>query len=153
MLNSHDILSEPTGDVYVSLLAFAEDHSVSFSLAWRQQLTFDATAEAIEAELSPFLIHEVESSEWPGTQLLGHLAVVRRYRVSPKCTRVLGGAGGLYAWQSPKRPEDLAFYAADGHCWLGTIAHEKDAFVVLDASALTDLRAAVPGLRISHDGG
>jgi hypothetical protein len=148
--NSYDIQSEPTGDVYRSLLAFAEDHSACFSLAWRRQLTFDATAAATEVELRPFLIREVETSEWPGTQLLGHSAVVRTYRVSPGATTVLAGAGGLYAWQSPRRPEDLAFYTADGHCWLGSIAHERDAFVVLDSPALHALRAAVPGLRLSE---
>jgi hypothetical protein len=113
-------------------------------------LTFDATAAAIEVDLRPFLVQEVETSEWPGTQLLGHSALIRTYRVSPKCTQVLAGAGGLYAWLSPQRPEDLAFYTADGHCWLGTVAHEKDAFVVLDSSALHALRKAVPGLRVSE---
>lgn len=147
--NSHNFLSEPVDDVYRTLLAFAETHSERFSLTWQRQLAFDAAAASIEVELKPFLIEEVETSAWPGTELLGPTAVVRTYRVLPKSIEVLVGAGGLYAWQSPQRPEDLAFYTADGRCWLGSTAHERDGFVILDSSGLTDLRAAVPGLELS----
>ena len=55
-----------------------------------------------------------------------------------------GNTGTPPAWQSLNRPEDLAFYAADGSCWLGSIAHERDAFIVLDSATLAELRAAVP---------
>src|SRR6476660_7372521 len=113
MSNSHDILSEPADDVYLALLAFAEHHSDLISLVWRRQLTFDASAAAIELELRPFLVRKVETSEWPGTRLIGHSAVVRTYRVSPECTQVLASARRLYAWLSPRRPEDLAFYTGD----------------------------------------
>jgi hypothetical protein len=140
--NSHNFLSEPADDVYRTLLAFAEAHSERFSLTWQRQLAFDAAAASIEVALKPFLIEEVETLTWPGTELLGPTAVVRTYRVVSRSMEVLAGAGRLYAWQAPQRPEDLAFYAADGRCWLGSTAHERDGFVVLDSGALTALRAA-----------
>lgn len=41
---------------------------------------------------------------------------------------VLKAAPGLYAWQAPDRPEDLAFYDAGGEVWLGSVAYERMAF-------------------------
>jgi hypothetical protein len=149
MSHTRTILSEPTGETYRRLLAFAEDHSAHFSLVWRRQLAFDDKAAAIEQTLAPFLAREQHTSEWPGTVLLGHSAIVRTYRVSPGCTQILANAGRLYAWLAPSRPEDLAFYTGHDRCWLGSIAHEKDAFVDLEPAALRRFRAAVPELRLS----
>lgn len=148
MLQSCDIVAEPVGPVYVALLAFAENRSARFSLVWRHQLLFDDSAAALAAELRPFLVEANETSEWPGTTLFGHQATVRLYSCSSESTRVLALAGGLFAWESPARPEDLAFYAPDGRCWLGSTAHERDAFVVLEVEDLNALRAQVPGLKL-----
>ena len=149
MSKRNDILSEPVGETYRRLLVFAEEHSSHFSLAWRRQLTFDASAAAVQEALGPFVEREQYTSQWPGTQLIGHSAIVRTYRMSPPCTQILADAGGLYAWLAPARPEDLAFYTADGACWLGSIAHEKDAWVDLERTALSRLRAVVPELQLS----
>lgn len=62
---------------------------------------------------------------------------------------MLGLAERLFAGQSPARPEDLAFYTGDGRCWFGSIAHEREAFVVLDSEELSAFRDAVPTLEIS----
>jgi hypothetical protein len=82
------------------------------------------------------------------TPLFGHLASVRRYRSVPGALPVLNSAGGLFAWEEPFWPEDLAFYTADGDCWLGLIAHQRDAFVLMDDERIAALRAAVPGLKL-----
>ena len=148
MPQTFHIVTEPVGLTYRALLAFAERCSGSFSLVWRRQLSFDASAAAVERVLRPFLIQETEASEWPGTKLIGHSATVRTYRVSPDSVRELAGADGLFAWQSPARPEDLAFYALDRRCWLASIAHEGEAFVALDPNDLAALRAAVPALSL-----
>lgn len=152
MPQTFDIITEPAGKTYRALLAFAAGFSRSFSLVWRHQLSFDTSAVVLEGVLRPFLIEETESSEWPGTKLIGHSATVRTYRLSPDSARALATAGGLFGWQSPARPEDLAFYAPDGRCWLGSIAHERDAFVALDANDLAALRAAVPELELRRSG-
>jgi hypothetical protein len=143
-----DIIAEPVGQTYRALLAYAASLSGSFTLVWRHQLSFDASAAALEDVLRPFLIEETERSEWPGTALIGHSATVRTYRISADSARALATVGGLFGWQSPALPEDLAFYGPDGRCWLGSIAHERDAFVTLDANALAALPAAVPGLEL-----
>jgi hypothetical protein len=145
-----DIVIEPAGETYRAVVAFATRLSSSFSLVWRHQLSFDASAAAVERELRPFLFEEIETSEWPGTTLIGHSATVRTYRLSAGSARALATARGLFDWQAPARPEDLAFYAADGRCWLGSIAHERDAFIALAAHDLAALRTAVPQLKLRH---
>jgi hypothetical protein len=145
--HTHDITREPTGATYRALLTFAERYSGSFSLVWRHQLAFDASAAVIATTLRPFLIERSETSEWPGTTLIGHLAIVRRYRLTAESVRELATAAGLFAWKAPARPEDLAFYAPTGRCWLGSIAHERAAFLVLDAGDFSALQAAVPELQ------
>jgi hypothetical protein len=147
------LLSEPADSAYLQLLAFAESRATTFSLVWREQLSFDPSAESIEASLRPFLEREVRTSEWPGTQIIGHFAIVRFYRLTPVSAEVLALASGLYAWVAPQLPEDLAFYAADGRCWLGSVAHEQDSFVDRDPDGLKALRDAVPALALSKSRG
>jgi len=145
-LTHHDIPSEPAGEVYLSLLEFAEQQDARFSLVWRQQAPLGAGAYALKRVLRPFMERQVRTAEWPGTRLIGHTAMVRIYRLVPEAARVLAEAGRLFAWRAPERPEDLAFYSADGRCWLASIAHERQAYVTLDDAGLAALRAAVPGL-------
>ena len=95
------------------------------------------------------MIRQQITDEWPGTRLLGHAAIVRFYKISLAARRVLEGANRLYGWTAPGRPEDLAFYTAAGHCWLGSIAHEQDAFVDSDVIDLSSVVAGVPGLQLA----
>ena len=149
MADFRSVLSEPAGPAYLRLLAFAESRATTFSLVWREQLDFARSAESVDASLRPFLEREVRTSKWPGTRLIGHFAIVRFYRVTPVSVEIIARASGLYAWVAPQLPEDLAFYAADGGCWLWSVAHERDSFVALDPKDLKALRAAVPTLDLS----
>jgi hypothetical protein len=148
MPNLRSIRSEPAGAIYLSLLAFAEGHSSTFSLVWRKQLVKGANADNVRADLEPFLDAERETDTWPGTTLLGHTAIVRSYRMCADSARLLATAKRLYAWEAPARPEDLAFYTPGGRWWFGSISHERDSFVDLDAIDVVRLAAAVPGLRL-----
>ena len=142
------VRSEPAGSTYLDLLAFAERHSGTFSLAWRKQLRFDDSARRLQKALQPFLDAQRESDNWPGTTLIGHTAIVRFYRLGPDSSKILAGAGRLYAWLAPHRPEDLAFYTAGGRWWFASVAHEREAFVDSDAVNVAELAAAVPGLQL-----
>ena len=152
MPQTFDIITEPAGATYRELVAFAEAFSGSFSLVWRDQLSFDASAAALKGVLRPFMIRQTRSSDWPGTTLIRHSAMVRTYRWSPDSARTLAAADRLFAWHAPARPEDLAFYAPDGRCWLGSIAHEREAFIDFDAKDLAALRLAVPALELRPSG-
>jgi hypothetical protein len=142
------LVTEPVGQVYEQILRLAAEVCASFSLVWRDQLEFDASAQAVGLELSPFLMREERTSEWPGTQLLGHEAIVRHYKVCQGSMGVLLRATGLYAWLSPELPEDLTFYLPNGVPWLTSIAHENDARFTDLPEIESKLREQVPRVEI-----
>jgi hypothetical protein len=85
--------------------------------------------------------------------LIGHEAIVRRYRVAAESIKLLHIAGSLYSWLQPKFPEDLAFYASDESVWLASISHEGEAWF-LDASLEpAEVYAYVPRIRIRESRG
>jgi hypothetical protein len=140
------IVDEPRGDVYRALLAYARRRSGLFSLVWQDGLCRDETR--VADRLRSAIVSETRVSEWPGTRLMHHAATLVTYQICDTSVRVLDEVRGLYDWEAPTRPEDLALYDANGQAWLGSTAHERDAFVdenVVDPSELTD---NVPGLRL-----
>ena len=64
------------------------------------------------------------------------------FRLAPGLVDLLlAQARGLYGFQAPRLPEDLAVYRADGSVLLGSVAHEHMAWM-----NLTDEEAADPPL-------
>ena len=144
------ITEEPVGSVYLALLAFAVGQRSLFSLVWNDQLQFTPAAAAIASELESQLVSETRGGEWPGTKLLGPSATIRVYRLNASSSSTLAKAPGLFAWRSPDRPEDLALYTSDGSPWLGSIAHEADAFMYAGAIDIEELRRQVPDLQVEY---
>src|SRR5262249_20126624 len=144
------ISEEPKAETYLSLLNFALHTNSLFSLVWRDHHGFHQPAFAIEEELRPNLVKELRTDEWPGTRLLGHFATVRLYRMSPEALSVLAEAKRLYAWVTPKRPEDLSFYVSESRPWFGSIAHERDSFVFPGVVHIDELAMKVQGLRFER---
>jgi hypothetical protein len=140
------IIREPRAGVYRALLAHALHRAAHFSLVWREQLSFQHSAELVAASLKPFLADERVTDEWPGTQLFASNAVVRRYTLCASSIGFLEAPGRLFAWRDPCLPEDLAFYLPSGACWLGSISHERDAWINEAAGSLPALLHAIPGL-------
>ena len=143
-----DIVDEPTGQTYVDLLNFAGSRCESFSLVWRDHFTFERSAYDVKHALKPFLISNLRTDEWPGTKLIRHEAIVRRYRISGETVRVLLAAGSLYSWLQPNLPEDLAFYSASGSVWMASVSHEHVAWFQDPSLLLTEVHAYVPGLKV-----
>jgi hypothetical protein len=139
---------EPSGNVYRRLLTFAAEAGSLFSLVWRDQFDFAEPAYAIDQRLASELVSSMSTDSWPGTRLLGHKATVNLYRMSPSAVDVLAAPGRMFAWKVPNYPEDLALYAAPGRPWLGSIAHEQDAFLYPDQIDVPTLLTAVPGLAL-----
>ncbi len=83
------IIEEPRAEVYLALIQFAARNCNRFSLVWRNQLRFDSSALEIAGALVPDLEKSITTDEWPGTQLFGHRAVVRHYRVTRRSVDVL----------------------------------------------------------------
>jgi hypothetical protein len=73
-------------------------------------------AETMRA-LHPFLIDVTLTQNWPGTQTLGPVVQLFRFRSCPKASAQLPTlVEGLYDWQQPGKPEDLGVglsYAAE----------------------------------------
>ena len=148
MKPSFDIVAEPKGQTYIDFLKFAASRCDSFSLVWRDQFKFEQSADDVKDSLKPFLISNIRTDDWPGTKLIGHEAIVRRYRIEDEAVKTLQVAGSLYSWLQPNLPEDLAFYSSDGKVWVASISHEHEAWF-MDASLLpAEIHAHVPGLKI-----
>lgn len=145
------IVAEPKGQTYIDLLNFAASRCVSFSLVWNDQVRFEQSAYEIKHALKPFLISNRRTDEWPGTNLIGHEAIVRRYRVTDESVKLLHVAGGLYSWLQPNLPEDLAFYASGGEAWLASISHEKQAWFLDRALRSAEIYANVPQIKVTRN--
>ena len=149
-MSERTVVGEPKGDTYRALLEFASRLGSRFSLVWREEGKPSEIAKEIVELLAPDLIAEARTDEWPGTRLLGDMATVRTYRLSENARAVLARAQGLYDWLEPL-PEDLAFYTSDGRTWLGSIAHERVAFVCPSIVTVPELEASVRGLRLEEE--
>jgi len=147
------IVEEPRGKTYLDLPQFAFRNNSLFSRVWRDEFIFGPSAIAVADLLRPYLVTVRRTDEWPGTQLFGDTATVRFYRMAPAGLSTLMEAGGLYAWISPERPGDIAFYVDERNPWLGSIAHEKDAFVYPDAVDVQKLLTEVQGLKLERVAG
>jgi len=111
---------------YQSLLTRASNEADEFSLVWREEFIFQQSALSIDMKLSPFLISELKTSSWPGTELFGGFATLKKYSVSPESIALLNEVKSVYDWLAPKYPEDLAFYK-NGKVLFWSIAHENEA--------------------------
>jgi hypothetical protein len=143
-----ELVSEPAGSVYEALIALAVNECSTFTLVEQPGLRFADAAIRLNLDLAQHLVSELSATAWPGTQLGGGKAVVRRYRLNQDSQRLLLAVPSLYAWQSPDYPEDLAFYAADGSVWLGSVAHERLGFFEIVPHTRAELQLLVPGLHV-----
>jgi hypothetical protein len=153
MKPAFEIVAEPKGQTYIDLLEFAASACSSFSLVWRDQFKFEQTAYEIKRALQPFLISNERTDEWPGTTLIGHKALVRRYRVTEESVQQLRAAEGLYAWLHPNLPEDLAFYSSEDMAWLASISHEGQAWLLDHSLRAAEIYAWVPHIKIREHKG
>ena len=147
LIRAFEITLEPKDNCYKTLLDFASKRCSVFSLVWRDQLDFHTTAKEIKQPLRHFIIAQKRTSIWPGTQIFESKATVIHYRITKQTIGILKQANSLYSWLSPKLPEDLAFYTNEGRCWLATVAHEAEAWIVDELLDSETLQENVPLLQ------
>jgi hypothetical protein len=126
----HSFVRDVQGAEYRSLIGTALRTQHSFSLTWADGLRFGPSAQQVEQSLAPLELGRRRSSRWPGTMLIGHLALVVTYRASDEALVTLLKPGSLFSWRSPDWPEDLAFYSREHTCSLASVSHERDAWVL-----------------------
>ena len=124
------ITRDVTGDAYRLLLASALGEAATFSLVWRDQVPFAATAAAVQEALGPLQVRQARRDRWPGTVLVGHHASVATYRASPEALATLLEPGSLFSWRSPAYPEDLWFTSDRDTVCLATVSHEATAWIL-----------------------
>ncbi len=128
----HVFTTDLTGEAYRRFLTVMLEGQAEFSLVWRDQLDFSASAWAYRERLAPFEISSSRTPRWPGTLLLegAGVATVNRYACAVTALDVLTQCPSLFSWHCPAFPEDLAFYDANGEASFASIAHEKEAWVL-----------------------
>lgn len=142
-VHAYRITHDVTGEAYKRLLVAALDAASTFSLVWRDQLSFAASAAAVRAALRSLELRDVKRDRWPGTRLVGHYASVVTFRATPDALAALLEPGALFAWRSPAYPEDLSFSDERGAVCLATVSHEKVGWILspsLAESAGKDVR-------------
>lgn len=146
------ILHEPGSGQFVDLLNRAAIKCKYFSLVLRPVQESRPPTRVLE-KLGPFALVRREVGEWPGTSTgkLSHgtLLVYGLDEAAIICICEINHY--LYGWRMFDYPEDLCIYRADGTVWLGSIAHERDSFLVLTEQEAKELIGEVPGLMIKAD--
>ena len=115
--------------------------SATFELTIRPGLGLSPELETLLDHLEPFLLESFDACEWPGTILVGHVAMRLRYRATGDALRHICGAqpARLFDWQQPASPEDLTMYRDDGSILLESVAHENEARVHVSAAEFSEM--------------
>lgn len=144
-----DILSEPVDETYRQLLGQCAAYSSSVLMVVREPNRLTTSAQGLLEDLRPHLLREEKVSEWPGTILLKELAEVYRYHLNiAVLQRLQTAARALYQWVQPDLPEDLCLVRSDESPILVTIAHERDAYLVITEREAESLLVAIPYLKL-----
>lgn len=144
-----DIISEPVDDTYRRLLAKCSEYSSTAMLVVRNQNDLSPVASSLMERIQPWCLSSEKRSEWPGTIMKNFLATVYTYRCDVDVlTELQTAAASLYQWVQPELPEDPCFIRPDGSPILVTIAHERDAYLVLSEPEADALLVAIPGLML-----
>lgn len=147
MPESHGFVKEPEGDLYAAILLAGLAMRVPvLGLVYPSSVARSPRAIELARRLSPFLLAEKESGEWPGTKLANGTERVVMYRFQPRVVEVMEQvARNLFDWIAPL-PEDPHLVRDDGSVWLGSIAHERDAWLELKNDELDRLQTEFPSL-------
>jgi hypothetical protein len=134
MLERFDILGAPRGETYARLLAWLGRSGHAAGLGVREPSAISERGVEVLGRLAAFTMADERVSESPGTVLLGHTARPIRFRLEPQSLAVLREAvDDLHGWLQPL-PEDLCVWRKDGTLVMGTIAHERDAWLQVEPS-------------------
>lgn len=128
MMKSYDILENPRGETYKTLIQILCHHSDYFYFVTRKELTYDKD---VLQKFLPFVLKTYKTNEWESTITKGPAATIYEVEINPQTIQLLTDcAESLYEWISPQLPEDLTF-VKNKYAWFYSCSHEK--FAVLRA--------------------
>jgi hypothetical protein len=143
----HAIVGDIRADLYRGLVAAGHRRDLSALLVVRGVHELSPRGQELLSALAGSLVAHSSTSEWPGSRMQDAEASVNQYALTEATTAMLAAAaGGLYDWMAPKLPEDLCFIRPDGTPWLVSVAHERDAYVLLSQTEAVELLAELPAL-------
>lgn len=147
-MDCYIFMSEPTGSAYSELVEFCCLIASKMILVLRDPQI--APGDAIKQKLDRLEACRVETvlaREWPGTILFADEATVNWYQVTADLRQGMEElASHLYAWVHPAAPEDPCFFRENGQAVLVTIAHERDAYLMLTEPEVRILQELFPTL-------
>jgi hypothetical protein len=151
-LREYAVWSEPRGPAFEALLSYCAAMGGHCSLVDnfpRSKKGREARARFFESA-RPHLIGIDDVDRWPGSGLLKGTAPLWKYRLAAGLLDLLlRRSKGLYDFQAPRLPEDLAVYRPDGSVLLGSVAHEHMAWMNLTAGEREDGRLGLVELRFT----
>ena len=138
---------EPKDRTYHQLIDFVVAAGATGLLVVRRHPQPGPSCERFVEGLASCIVSSSEQAEWPGTRLLDDVATVYRISLDYGSGELLKYAvDGLYEWQHPNLPEDFGALRADGSTLLGSIAHERNAWLSLNDLEFEKLRHGWPAL-------
>ena len=145
---SYALRREPRGAEYRGLVAALGWIATHALVVVRDEVWLGVGGEKLVGDLSAAGARPERVDRWPGTSLGGGTcATVLRATLDARVRHLLSEAvEGLYDWQQPDRPEDLAFLRKDGTPLLGSSANDRDGFLVVDDDELERLSLTLPWL-------
>ena len=143
-----NFVESPEPQAFRRLLALAVAACRYFSLTLRPAQE-QRRPDGVLQRLDPFTVGRRATYEWPGT-LTGEISGASQlliYRFDAEAASTTADINpNLYGWRMFSYPEDFCLYRPDGTVWLGSIAHENDAFLVLEPEEEPAVRSALPDL-------
>ncbi|MEK6627408.1 MAG: hypothetical protein AABY53_02185 [Bdellovibrionota bacterium] len=124
-----------SGEDYFQLIDFLSIKSKKFCFIIRDDQTSSLVEKFIES-LKDSLIKTSKVSEWPGTKLIEGQVTQFEYNLTQQNIIKIKDVGGLYNWIAPYFPEDVFFKNEFDQVLLGSISHEKDAWLELSENEI-----------------
>ncbi|UZK66419.1 hypothetical protein [Sphingomonas sp. M1-B02] len=96
----------------------------------------------------PHLLGIDNVTTWPGSGGAKGTVPLWKFSMGAGLLDLLAQSKGLYHFQAPRLPEDLAVYRSDGSVLLGSVAHEHTGWMNLTAEEKADPRLGLVELRL-----
>jgi hypothetical protein len=124
-----------------SILNCLLNYANRFSFVIRNKEFITVEEKKVIDLFQPFEFQRKETSEWPGTKLLGgKKSTIFYYYFNQNTYKLLlQECKALYGWLHPNRPEDLCFYV-DTIPVFASISHEQDSFFLNNSYNIEDTK-------------
>jgi len=151
MRRMFNMIMEPRGKVLRQLIHALGRYSSSVQMVLQEDNGLGEVGDALLARLEPYLLEQRRQSHWLGTSLVNSHATVYLFAAADSVFgELLAVSDGLYDWQQPYLPEDLALLREDGSEILCSICHEHDAYLLISDEERRTLDFFSPYLMENH---